>query len=190
MEGLVATLRDSRNNTIQNCAWTIQNICGVVGATKPSDTSTPLGPYYEPLVTELMAVTQRCIVSILPTNCRTDAELQGGRNACWEAICKLTEESGLDSINSVQNLTKIALDRLEASIAMRKQAVGMDDRLIAEEQQVQLCAVLNVYPNRTCLNLIELSSTNRCGGKTCGGSHDDDMYSIIKSTASCGEPCL
>jgi importin subunit beta-1 len=190
MEGLVATLRDSRNNTIQNCAWTIQNICGVVGATKPSETSTPLGPYYEPLVTELMAVTQRCIVSILPANCRTDAELQGGRNACWEAICKLTEESGLDSINSVQNLTKIALDRLEASIAMRKQAVGMDDRLIAEEQQVQLCAVLNVYPNRTCLNLIELSSTNRCGGKTCGGSHDDDMYSIIKSTASCGEPCL
>ena len=44
----------------------------------------------------------------------------------------------------MQNLTKIALDRLEASISMRKQAVGMDDRLIAEEQQVQLCAVLNV----------------------------------------------
>lgn len=44
----------------------------------------------------------------------------------------------------MQNLTKIALDRLDASIAMRKQAVGMDDRLIAEEQQVQLCAVLNV----------------------------------------------
>ena len=30
---------------------------------------------------------------------------------------------------------------------MRKQAVGMDDRLIAEEQQVQLCAVLNVRPS-------------------------------------------
>jgi hypothetical protein len=52
----------------------------------------------------------------------------------------------LDTITSVQNLTKIALDRLEGSIAMRKQAVGMDDRLIAEEQQVQLCAVLNVCP--------------------------------------------
>jgi hypothetical protein len=50
----------------------------------------------------------------------------------------------LDTITSVQNLTKIALDRLENSITMRKQAVGMDDRLIAEEQQVQLCAVLNV----------------------------------------------
>ena len=33
---------------------------------------------------------------------------------------------------------------------MRKQAVGMDDRLIAEEQQVQLCAVLNV---RLLLNM-------------------------------------
>jgi hypothetical protein len=75
---------------------------------------------------------------------RTDSELQGGRNACWEAICKLTEGSGLDTIQSVQNLTKIALDRLENSISLRKQAVGMDDRLIAEEQQVQLCAVLNV----------------------------------------------
>jgi hypothetical protein len=50
----------------------------------------------------------------------------------------------LDTITSVQNLTKIALDRLENSITLRKQAVGMDDRLIAEEQQVQLCAVLNV----------------------------------------------
>lgn len=89
----------------------------------------------------------------MPSNliclCRTDPELQGGRNACWEAICKLTEGSGLDTITSVQNLTKIALDRLESSITMRKQAVGMDDRLIAEEQQVQLCAVLNVVPTFT-----------------------------------------
>lgn len=59
MEGLVVTLRDPRNNTIQNCAWTIQNISGIIGATKPSEPSTPLGPYYEPLVTELMTVTQR-----------------------------------------------------------------------------------------------------------------------------------
>ena len=59
MEGLVVTLRDPRNNTIQNCAWTIQNISGIIGATKPSEASTPLGPYYEPLVTELMTVTQR-----------------------------------------------------------------------------------------------------------------------------------
>jgi hypothetical protein len=93
-----------------------------------------------------MNVTTRYILLPSATDYRTDSELQGGRNACWEAICKLTEGSGLDTITSVQNLTKIALDRLEASIAMRKQAVGMDDRLIAEEQQVQLCAVLNVFP--------------------------------------------
>jgi len=146
MEGLVVTLRDTRSTTIQNCAWTIQNICSIIGATKPTEPSTPLGPYYEPLVTELMNVTTRYILPPPETDYRTDSELQGGRNACWEAICKLTEGSGLDTITSVQNLTKIALDRLEASIAMRKQAVGMDDRLIAEEQQVQLCAVLNVSP--------------------------------------------
>jgi importin subunit beta-1 len=133
MEGLVATLRDQRSTTIQNCAWTIQNVCGIVGATESSDATTLLGPYYEALVTELMNVTAR-----------TEPELQGGRNACWEAICKLTEASGLDSTTSVQNLTKIALDRLESSIALRKQAIGMEDRVIAEEQQVQLCAVLNV----------------------------------------------
>ena len=65
----------------------------------------------------------------------------------------------MDTITSVQNLTKIALDRLEASITMRKQAVGMDDRLIAEEQQVQLCAVLNVRPFKTWL-IVELFATN------------------------------
>lgn len=43
---------------------------------------------------------------------------------------------------------------------MRKQAVGMDDRLIAEEQQVQLCAVLNVRPFYTSL-MTELFATNR-----------------------------
>jgi hypothetical protein len=67
----------------------------------------------------------------------------------------------------VQNLTKIALDRLEASIAMRKQAVGMDDRLIAEEQQVQLCAVLNVRPSCPWL-IVELFATNRFRGATSG----------------------
>ena len=59
MEGLVSTLRDTRSATIQNCAWTIQNICSIVGATKPTEPSTPLGPYYEALVTELMNVTTR-----------------------------------------------------------------------------------------------------------------------------------
>ena len=148
MEGLVVTLRDTRSATIQNCAWTIQNVCTIIGATKPSEPSTPLGPYYEALVTELMNVTTRYPLFLICLR-RTDPELQGGRNACWEAICKLTEGSGLDTITSVQNLTKISLDRLESSITMRKQAVGMDDRLIAEEQQVQLCAVLNVVP--TCI---------------------------------------
>jgi hypothetical protein len=89
-----------------------------------------------------------CLISL--TRFRADPELQGGRNACWEAICKLTEQSGLDTIQSVQNLTKVALDRLENSITLRKQAVGMDDRLIAEEQQVQLCAVLNVPARPSC----------------------------------------
>lgn len=59
MEGLVVSLRDSRSATIQNCAWTIQNVCGIIGATKPTDPTTPLGPYYEPLVLELMNVTTR-----------------------------------------------------------------------------------------------------------------------------------
>jgi len=149
MEGLVATLRDQRSTTIQNCAWTIQNICGIIGATKPSDETTPLGPYYEALVTELMNVTAR-----------TEPELLGGRNASWEAICKLTEASGLDSITLVQNLTKIALDRLENSIALRKQAIGMDDRLIAEEQQIQLCAVLNVYPRSTVVTCRAVSDVS------------------------------
>ena len=148
MEGLVVTLRDTKSATIQNCAWTIQNISTIIGATKPTEPTTPLGPYYEALVTELMNVTTRYPLFLICSR-RTDPELQGGRNACWEAICKLTEGSGLDTIRSVQNLTKIALDRLESSITMRKQAVGMDDRLIAEEQQVQLCAVLNVVPTFT-----------------------------------------
>ena len=59
MEGLVVTLRDTRSTTIQNCAWTIQNVCTIIGATKPTDPTTPLRPYYEALVTELMAVTTR-----------------------------------------------------------------------------------------------------------------------------------
>lgn len=118
------------------------------------------------------------------TYCRTDPELQGGRNACWEAICKLTEASGLDTITSVQNLTKIALDRLEASIAMRKQAVGMDDRLIAEEQQVQLCAVLNVCYVAFTLLIVELSPSNRCRSETCSRQNDDDLYSIVTATTS------
>jgi importin subunit beta-1 len=59
MEGLVAALRDTRSSTIQNCAWTIQNVSMIIGATKPTDSTTPLGPYYEPLVTELMTVTSR-----------------------------------------------------------------------------------------------------------------------------------
>jgi importin subunit beta-1 len=59
MEGLVVTLRDTRSTTIQNCAWTIQNICSIIGATRPTDPTTPLGPYYEALVTELMNVTTR-----------------------------------------------------------------------------------------------------------------------------------
>lgn len=59
MEGLVVTLRDSKSATIQNCAWTIQNVCTIIGATKPSDPTTLLGPYYEALVTELMNVTTR-----------------------------------------------------------------------------------------------------------------------------------
>ena len=63
MEGLVTTLRDSRSATIQNCAWTIQNIANIIGAAKPSDPTTPLGPYYEALVTELMNVTSRYTTS-------------------------------------------------------------------------------------------------------------------------------
>ena len=63
MEGLVVTLRDSKSATIQNCAWTIQNVCSIIGATKPSDPTTLLGPYYEALVTELMNVTTRYEIS-------------------------------------------------------------------------------------------------------------------------------
>lgn len=59
MEGLVAALRDTRSTTIQNCAWTIQNVAMILGAIKPNDPATPLSPYYEPLVTELMNVTSR-----------------------------------------------------------------------------------------------------------------------------------
>jgi importin subunit beta-1 len=62
MEGLVVSLRDTRSTTIQNCAWTIQNVCGIIGATKPTDPTTPLGPYYEALVTELMNVTTRYVL--------------------------------------------------------------------------------------------------------------------------------
>jgi hypothetical protein len=50
---------------------------------------------------------------------------------------------------------------------MRKQAVGMDDRLIAEEQQVQLCAVLNVRPVKAQL-IVELSSPNWCRSQASG----------------------
>ena len=59
MEALVGTLRDTRSATIQNCAWTIQNVAGIIGARRPDDPATPLGPYYEALVTELMNVTTR-----------------------------------------------------------------------------------------------------------------------------------
>lgn len=90
----------------------------------------------------------------------------------------------MDTIRSVQNLTKIALDRLENSITMRKQAVGMDDRLIAEEQQVQLCAVLNVRRLNSPL-IVELSSTNRNRSKTSSRQNDDYLYSIATTTTSC-----
>jgi importin subunit beta-1 len=61
--GLMSTLRDSRSATIQNCAWTIQNVAGIIGARRPDDPTTPLGTYYEGVVTELMNVTTRYLTS-------------------------------------------------------------------------------------------------------------------------------
>ncbi|KIY48517.1 ARM repeat-containing protein [Fistulina hepatica ATCC 64428] len=116
-----------------NCCWALMNLSdgyGMMAEDNAMLQTGPLSPYYEGVVTALMAITEN------PGN---EANF---RTAAYEAITAFLTHATADVTGVVENTTVTILARMEHLLAIHNQIVGIDDRNNWMELQSNFCSVL------------------------------------------------
>jgi importin subunit beta-1 len=133
VQSLIYGLNDSAR-VGSNCAWAIINLSENLGADlDPDSASYTLSPYFEHLISALMAAGERS--SAFPNY----------RASVFEAISSLVTNAPSDCQPIVKNLTTSILEYLNKTVEMQGQLVGADDKRAHLELQANLCSVLTVF---------------------------------------------
>ncbi|KAF9983708.1 karyopherin beta [Mortierella antarctica] len=136
IEALVRGLDDS-NRIISNCCLSLMHLAeGLEAEMGPDAPTCFMSPYFEGVVTALMRITERS------TN-------EGfSRTSAYEAISNMIKFSAKDVFPSISVLSSSILDRLEQSINVQNQIVGVDERNSHSELQSNITSVLTVIIRR------------------------------------------
>ena len=129
MQALLAGLNDNPR-IIANCCWGIMNLAEQLGSESSDTQTSTMTPYYEQTLNALLSLTERA------------GNENNSRTSAYEAISTLVNYAALDSLPLVQNLTTVIMQRIQATLVMRNQIVGQDERLAYEELQSNLVGVL------------------------------------------------
>jgi importin subunit beta-1 len=84
------------------------------------------------------------LFSIILIRFSADANESNLRMAAYEALSNLIFKSPKDCIFTVQKTALVILERLEVSIKMESQLLGLDDRNQHADLQMALCGVVQV----------------------------------------------
>ncbi|KAG0197142.1 karyopherin beta [Mortierella sp. GBA30] len=130
IEALVRGLNDS-NRIVSNCCLSLMHLAEQLeGEQGPDSPSCQMSPYFEGIVTALMNITERSTNEAF------------SRTSAYEAISYMINFSARDVFPAISVLSSSILDRLEQSIAVQNQIVGVDERNSHSELQSNICSVL------------------------------------------------
>ncbi|KAG0004545.1 karyopherin beta [Entomortierella chlamydospora] len=130
IEALVRGLDDS-NRIVSNCCLSLMNLAEQLEGEQGPDSPTSLmSPFFDGIVTALMRITGRSTNEAF------------SRTSAYEAISILVSHSAKDTFPTISALATTILDRLEQSIAVQNQIIGVDERNSHNELQSNICSVL------------------------------------------------
>ncbi|KAK9322183.1 armadillo-type protein [Lipomyces orientalis] len=139
MKALIIGFQD-HPKVLTNCCWTLINLTEQLGQEGPYSQTTPLSPYYDAL-----------LQGLIQASTRTDNE-NSSRTSTYEALGVLASCSAADTLPLITNVSAVIVQRLESTLTMQAQLVGMDDRSNLEELQISLLSVLTNIIRRVSPN--------------------------------------
>ncbi|KAJ3390125.1 karyopherin beta [Entophlyctis sp. JEL0112] len=114
-----------------NCAWCIINLAEHMSGDDIEVPTYPLSPYFDGLIGSLLnAVNDKS---------NHEANLKA---TVYEAIATLVCTCAKDCFGVVERLAAEMLSKLNATIAMQREIVSLDDRTAVQELQANICSVL------------------------------------------------
>ncbi|KAF9196716.1 karyopherin beta [Haplosporangium sp. Z 11] len=128
IEALVRGLEDS-NRIVSNCCLSLMNLAEQLASDQDAPTSL-MSPFFEGIITSLLQITGRSTNEAF------------SRTSAYEAISILVTHSAKDTFPIISALSTTILDRLEQSITVQNQIVGIDERNSHSELQSNICSVL------------------------------------------------
>lgn len=129
IHAIVVGLNDDQK-VAANCCWTIMNLTEQLNHDGPQEDTAPMSQYYNPLVTALLS---------LATKQDNDAS---ARASAYEALSTLVIFSANDVLDTVRELATQVMQRLEGTLGIQQQVVGIEDRASLEELQINLLSLL------------------------------------------------
>jgi importin subunit beta-1 len=112
-----------------SCCWALMALAEQFGG-DPTAQQNPLTPHFEASVSALLQTTERNEI---------DNTL---RTAAYEVLGTFVAHAANDSLKLVADLSNVILDRLEKTIPLASQVVSVEDKMVLEEMQVSLAAVI------------------------------------------------
>ncbi|KAI8354340.1 armadillo-type protein [Mortierella sp. GBAus27b] len=130
IEALVRGLDDS-NRIVSNCCLSLMNLAEQLqGEQGPESPTSLMSPFFDGIITALMRITDR------------SSNEAFARTSAYEAISIMVTHSAKDNFPTISALSTTILDRLEQTIAVQNQIVGIDERNSHSELQSNICSVL------------------------------------------------
>ncbi|KAK9461838.1 armadillo-type protein [Lipomyces oligophaga] len=129
VSALISGLQD-HPKVITNCCWTLINLTEQFGREDPETETMVMSKYYDPLLKALLVASDRA-----------DNEASS-RTSAYEALGVLVSCSAADTLPRITELSSVIVQRLEQTLIMQQQLVGMDDRANLEELQSSLLSVV------------------------------------------------
>lgn len=114
-----------------SCCWALMNLADRFAGDSGCQQNA-LTPHFDASVSHLVNIT---------SNNGTDHSV---RTACYEVLNSFVANAAVQSLSTVYSLSEVILERLEATIPMRQQVVGVEDKLILDDMQTSLCSVVLV----------------------------------------------
>lgn len=106
----------------------------------------PLTPHFQDSVTALLQVTEKA-------DTKEDGANQV-RTAAYEVLGGFITNAANQSLNIVNELTGVIIDRLNQSLLQTKEVVSVEDKLNLEEKQISLASVLLAIVQRLEQNVV------------------------------------
>ncbi|KAG0057156.1 karyopherin beta [Gryganskiella cystojenkinii] len=129
IEALIRGLQDN-NRIVSNCCLSLMNLAEQLEPQDQDALTSPMSPFFEGIITALMQITGR------------NTNEAFSRTSAYEAISVMVSHSAKDTFPTISALSVTILDRLEQSIALQNQIVGVDERNAHSELQSNICSVL------------------------------------------------